>query len=323
MKNKVLFVTEKFCDGTPDLGWTNNFHNLFNTFSHDYGSSCNWNTIHLDEALSIYGIHINNLLPSYCEKWGINIIIYSLLGQSPVNPSLEVYAKIKKMGIFQCFMWPDTGPGWGTETIKIIKDLGDLHVSWDNPCSEYHDRQIPEKNHVNLWVPQDKSLFYKQEEQDIQVSFIGSPRYYDRQVLLNELIRANIKLVIQGGQREGKLSPEHYAQLIRRSKIGLNFSLSPANFFQTKGRVFEILACGSMLLEYKNPATAKLFTPNIDYIEFENSIDLINKIKYFSENEEERAKIAENGYKTYQKKYTSKLFWDFIMDKANNHKTII
>ena len=32
MKNKVLFITEKWCDAIPEKGLTNNFHNLFGTF---------------------------------------------------------------------------------------------------------------------------------------------------------------------------------------------------------------------------------------------------------------------------------------------------
>lgn len=316
MRKKVLFVTEKFCDGTPDLGLTNNFHNLFNSFNIDFGSEYNWNTIHLDEASVVYGRHVDNFLVEYCKKWKINIVIYSLLGGSPLNPSLQTLDKIKELGIYQCAMWPDTGPGWGFSTIEEIGDRVNLHVSWDNPTFISSVNCFYRNNHIDLWVPQDISLFHPQEEQDLDVSFVGSPRYYDRQTILQKLISCGVNLSIRGGQREEKLSAEDYAALIRRSKINLNFSLSPANFFQTKGRVFETLACKTLLLELKNPSTSRLFTPGYDYVEFSTMDELINAIKYYSENHEERKKIAQQGYNTYKEKYSSKLFWETILNQA-------
>jgi len=316
MKNKVLFVTEKFCDGTPDLGLTNNFHNLFNSFSIDFGSQYNWNTIHLDEAQVVYGNHVDNFLVDYCKRWEINIIIYSLLGGSPLNPSLETLQKIKDLGVYQCAMWPDTGPDWGFRTVEAIGDKVNIHVSWDNPTFINEVDCFYAHNHIDLWVPQDISLFYPQDQQDLDVSFIGSPRYYDRQVVLQKLLSHGINLSIRGGQREEKLSAEGYASLIRRSKINLNFSLSPANFYQTKGRVFETLACRTLLLELKNPSTSRLFTPGYDYVEFSTMDELIGAIKYYSENHEERNKIAKQGYNTYKEKYSSKIFWEIILNGA-------
>jgi glycosyltransferase involved in cell wall biosynthesis len=314
LRNNVLMVTEKWCDGTPDLALTNNFHNLFNTFSQtqpDY----RFNTIHLDEAGVVYNKPVDGFLVEYCKKWKVDIIIYCLLGGSPLNPSHYTHKALKELGVYQVFMWPDTGPGWGTQTIQELGDLADLHISWDNPRSPYHDTFKYPSNHLQLWVPQDKYLFYKQSEQDIEVSFIGSARYYDRHLFVRHLMSQVPTVVIRGGQREEKLTPEGYAELIRRSKISINFSLSPAQFFQTKGRVFEVLACGSMLLEFKNPATASLLIPDQDFVQFDSPQDLVNKIKYYTEHQDERAKIAEQGWKTYQEKYTSQIFWDTIMTR--------
>jgi hypothetical protein len=316
MRNNVLFLCEKYCDGRPDLALTNNFHNLFNTFSQTQ-PNYRFNTIHLDEAGVVYNTHVDKFLVDYCKKWGVDIIIFCFLGGSPLNPSYEVLKQLKEIGVYLCYMWPDTGNGFGTQTILELNhhNCADLHISWDNPRSPYHSQFPWPANHMHLWVPQDKNIFYKQEKQDIIASFIGSPRYYDRQLFINHLLGHCPWVEIRGGQREEKLTPEGYAELIRRSKISLNFSISPAQFFQTKGRVFEVLACGSMLLEFKNPATESLFTPEVDYVSFTSPEDLVNKIRYYSENEEERAKIAAQGHKTYLEKYTSQHFWDRIMDK--------
>jgi len=311
---KVLLCFEKYCDLNPDMKLTNSYHNFLNTFS----KSCPkyiFHTMHYDESYLVYNKHIDDILTSYCEKWDIKIIIFILLGGSSVNPSNTTFKKLRDKGIYLCFHWPDTGPGWGTETIKNLEGLSDLHISWDNPSSPFHDSFPFPKNHMHMWVPQDLSFYYPAENQDIDVSFAGSTRYRDRQYILSRAQKKYPALAICGGQREQNLSPETYAEIIRRSKISLNFSLSPAGFYQTKGRVFEILASKSMLLEFKNPSTPKFFQPNEDYVEFENEEDLVEKIKYYLSNPEERERIANNGYQKYHNNYTAKHFWHKIMNK--------
>lgn len=316
MKNRLLFVTERWCDGTPNLGLTNNFHNLFNTFSQAQGDRYNWNTIHLDEAAVVYGTHIDEILPKYCLQWDIKVIVFSLLGQSPVNPSKACYEKLKSLGVYLCFMWPDTGIGWPTQTINQLENLADLNIIWDNPTSSAHNALTKSNKWLELWVPQDQTMFYT-DKQTIPVSFIGSDRYADRTQYLN-FFKSKLPeytQFIRGGQREEKLSPESYARLIRQSSIGINFAASPAGFWQTKGRIFEILASSSLLLESKNPATEKLFTPGEDYVEFTTPEDLVEKTKYYIENQTERRMIAESGHKKYMEKYTAYHFWEAIMDR--------
>jgi hypothetical protein len=313
-KKKVLLCFEKYCDLNPDMKLTNSYHNFLNTFSRSCPEYV-FHTMHYDESKLVYEKHIDEILPQYCSKWDIKIVIFILLGGSDTNPSLSTYSKLRDMGVYLCFHWPDTGPGWGTETIKSLSGYSDLHISWDNPRSRFHDNFKFPDNHINLWVPQDPTYFYKENVQDIEISFAGSSRYLDRQFFLHHAQKECPELLICGGQREANLSPELYAEVIRKSKIGLNFSLSPANFFQTKGRIFEILASCSMLLEFKNPSTSKLFTPNEDYVEFENERDLVNKIKYYVSHQEERCKIAMSGYKKYMENYTAEHFWKKIMSR--------
>jgi HKD family nuclease len=314
--NKVLFVTEKYCDANPSLGLTNNFHNLFNTFQ-KFCPDKQFHVLHLDEAEYIYGVHIDKVLPRYCKTHEIQLIIFSLLGASSCNPSHTCLKELKDLGVYSVVMWPDTGPGWGCQTIKELGDLINLHVSWDNPRSAFHDSNPFNNNHLQLWCPQDPNLFYKQKNQDLDVGFIGSSRYFDRHFFLKILAESNTQIIIRGGQREEKLSPEQYAEFMRRLKININFSLSPAGFFQTKGRIFEILACGGLLFESKNPATEQLLKPNEEYVDFNSPQELIDKIKFYTNNEEERLRIAENGWKIYHEKFHPRVFWGRIFERIN------
>ena len=317
MKKQVLFVTEKWCDAKPELALTNNFHNLFNSFSNSR-PDCTYNTIHLDESVMIFGRHIDEILESYCKIFKVDMVVYSLLGLSSANPSVSTFKQIKDLGIYQCIMWPDTGSVWGVDTIKKIGDNVNLNVLWDNPTSEYHSFCLPLLDRTEcMWVPQDNEMFSDIKQKDIDVSFIGSDRYPERKLYIDFVKKHCKTFVFSGGQREEKLSTRQYADLIKRSKIGINFAGNPGGFYQCKGRVYEIMASNSMLLESQNPSTRKVFNSN-EYVEFTSPDDLLNKIQYYLKNDKERISIAQNGYNRYMKDYSSQVFWDNIMKKVFN-----
>lgn len=315
MKKQALFVTEKWCDANPSLALTNNFRNLFGSFAH----SCpnfTYNTLHLDESAIIYQKHINDILPNYCKKFKTDIIIYSLLGVSPANPSIETFNRIKNMGIYQCIMWPDSA-SWAINRIKQIGNSVDINILWDNPVSPYHDLMLPLPITKCMWVPQDNSIFFDDNKiKDIDVSFIGSDRYPDRREYISILQKTIKSFVFRGGQREENLSEFEYADLIKRSKISINFSGNPEGFSQSKGRVFEILACNSLLMESANLSTKKILN-NDEYVEFSSIDDLIEKIKYYLNNDDKRIEIARKGFDRYNRDYCSKTFWHSILKEAN------
>ena len=301
----ILFCTEKWCSANPSYGLTNNFHNLFNTFSQSRSET--YDTIHLDECNLSFGVNIDKALLHYVSNNRVEMIVFSLLGESDLNPSEDTYTKLKQAGIKLVFMWPDTSD-WAIRNIMSLRDIADINISWDNATSDKHSNIIFPDNHRFLWVPQDNEMF-RPVEQTIPVSFVGSI-YPDRHQALSQSKSA---ILIAGGQRGTKLTPYQYAHIVRSSKIGINFSMSPCQtYWQTKGRVYEILASRSMLLEYKNPATSKYLSPGQDYIEFSSASELDDAIQYFSNNEEARTLVATRGYITYTERYTAFKFWSAI-----------
>jgi hypothetical protein len=174
----------------------------------------------------------------------------------------------------------DTGPGWGMQNISSIKDYVNLHVSWDVPKGPWHDKIERQPNHIDMWTPEDDTLYFSTTPKDIAVSFMGSlDKYQDRLGALQTMLGIQ-GCWIGGGQRKGMLSPSQYAEVIRRSKIGINFSLSQTGVFhQAKGRIFEYTACGSMLMDTPNPCTRQFFTPGLEYVEFDSAKDLADKVK--------------------------------------------
>ena len=316
----ILFCTEKWCSANPSYGLTNNFHNLFNTFSQSRSET--YDTIHLDECNLSYQVDINSAILVYTESRKVDVIIFSLLGDSDFNPDISTYYLLKKRGIKLVFMWPDTSD-WAIKQIKLLDSVADLSISWDNPRSEltpdndmiwtvsdkFNPMNLP-LNHIMMWVPQDDQLF-RPVEQDIPVSFIGSI-YPDRASFLDGV---KTEIFKAGGQRGNRLTAYEYADLVRRSKISINFAGSPCQTYtQCKGRVYEILASKGLLLESKNKSTSGVFVPGIDYVEFSSVEELDSLIEYYLNNEDERIKIATSGFDRYQN-HTSKKFWNFVLNR--------
>lgn len=331
MKKRVLFVTPKWCDGKPEIGFCNDFHNHIATFSR-CKPEYSLNTIHLDEAGLIYKSNIDSILIEYCKNYKPEIIFYSLLGSTPYNPSLETYSIIKEMGVYQFIFWPDTGPGWGFSTIQSINDRVDLHITLDNPKSNVFNANPFYKNRIKSWMPEDDKLFYKTEdsEKDIPVSFLGTIQGYPERMEFARIVKENnLDIFIGGGERVGNLTPEQYAEYTRRSKIIINFSRSQAQVFsQIKGRVFQTTSCASLLLESEGTATRDFYKTGEDYVEFNNWNDLFNKIQYYLDHPEERLRIANNGHARLVNNYSPQKAWERVFKaldliKNGQHEKLI
>jgi len=89
---------------------------------------------------------------------------------------------------------------------------------------------------------------------------------------------------------------EKHSLMVSKSKINLNFTEGG-----TSDRTYKVLASKGFLLTEPWPNMEKDFTIGKDLDIFTNVTELKEKINYYLSNDEERLKIAENGYKTVQK----------------------
>lgn len=69
-------------------------------------------------------------------------------------------------------------------------------------------------------------------------------------------------------------------------------------------RTFEILACKTCAIVERMKGAEKLFEEDKEIVFWEDWTELYRKIKYYLENEKERKKIAEAGYKKVREKHT-------------------
>jgi spore maturation protein CgeB len=83
--------------------------------------------------------------------------------------------------------------------------------------------------------------------------------------------------------------------IFHHSKINLNFTI-PNIIDGTPLRVWDILGCGGFCMTSWREDLLHHFENGKDLVIFEGKEDLLRKADYYLEHEEERRKIAENGY---------------------------
>ena len=141
-------------------------------------------------------------------------------------------------------------------------------------------------------------------------------RYPERKLGVGLLGAGFDNFIHRGGQAEDPLSQEDYGNILRASKITVNFSrpVFDEEGFQCKGRVIEALSCGTLLLEQKNPETERWLIPGRDYADFADEREMIDKAKYYLAHEEERASIADAGHQKVRRLYSGAAYWRLILD---------
>jgi hypothetical protein len=234
------------------------------------------------------------------------------------RPQLEVLKAIRsKCGIPVLLMWPDSSSERAVGSASRLRGLVDFHVEW---CSGTLGQHFPgDDRFLQLWVPLDFSQFRNDGgARDIPVAFIGSTLGYPGNVraeYLDHLVSKGIPVYRAGGFWEQPISVEKYADLLRRSRISLNFSQNAPGTHQMKGRVLETMFCGALLMENENQETKKFFTPMVDYVTFTSKDDLVDKVRYYVEHDDERLRIAMNGHLKATRECNHRVFWDRIMGR--------
>ncbi len=182
----------------------------------------------------------------------------------------------------------------------------------------------------------DKSVNPEKVDYKYDVSFVGSANGY-RRWIVNELSRNGINVECFGnGWDNGRITYEDMACIFKESRINLNISNSASHdmryvassltslceFFrskkraeQIKARNFEIPAFGGFQLTNYVSFIEDYFDIGMDIAIYTSIDDLVNKIKYYLEYEEERRKIATNGLMRAAFQYTYDNIMKQIIDK--------
>lgn len=137
----------------------------------------------------------------------------------------------------------------------------------------------------------------------------------ERRKCVEYLQSHGINVIAAGGLGPGRsnLSIPEYANIIKRSKICLNFNIGHG-LLQRKGRPFEIAACGKLILSDFNTVMNGWFVEDKEYVGFTPE-NLVYKIYHYLESSD-RDIIANNAYERYIKEYSPIHTWKKIFDIA-------
>lgn len=306
---KAFFILDKWCQANKTFGpsaWEENFVTSFSSLG-NYDSI----VFHFDEYHDAFpGDSANQALMQSLQREApdfIFLVIYERPGTSDKIISLETLRIIKEQ--LQIPIVTIFGDLEHIEQVKILETiepymtlvlftaLAPPGIRLNNPKLKYS------------WVPKSPVYFYR----DInavkinELAYFGSPKS-NRIRLINYLERRGIPVLNGGGERQENIPVQDYAQNIRESKVCISFSRA-AYCHVTNARVFEVISCGSMLLEQEGMETPKILKPFNDFIPFFSRKDCFEKAQYYLQNNAEREEISLNGYLKYQALFSSERFW--------------
>jgi spore maturation protein CgeB len=95
-------------------------------------------------------------------------------------------------------------------------------------------------------------------------------------------------------------------EVFAESKIVINAHSDIAGQYKGNMRVFEALGTGSFMLSDKG-IYPEFLIDGEDFVSYANINDLLDKVEYYLENEDEREKIAKHGYETICKYYSTEM----------------
>lgn len=315
---QVLVVGDRWCDAAPNTSLSNLNHNILGSLECTDGYT--YTAVFTDEVYAA-GQSVDDTLNRAVAVTQPDLIFLVPMPGHPINPSRVTLESIRmKWQIPIAAMYWDTALPRQVMFADELADVVDVNIAIDCYTVYPQVSSMPGK-WLPLWTPQDTRVFYRDDApRDIDVSFIGSvDRYQDRRDALAYLAANGIHVHVGGGQREGGLPVESYANLLRRSKISLNFSkvFAPGNpSHQFKGRVLESMLCGALVLEPNNKQTPKWFAPGREYDTFGSGPELIEKIKYYTSNDAARQSMAAAAFQKASKEFSATMFWDAVFDRV-------
>lgn len=305
----VFVVMERFCDLNPALGTTSAYSNVVGSL---ISAEIDHKVMHYDEFLFENYVPMDDVLIKTVkeEKPDLVAVSYYPVPNDSRNIKMETFQAIKDAGIPVVFIWFDFGHPHIRDLACWIGSRGTKHVVVDT-C------KVPEdKIFLPMWVPQDERVFKWCGSKSKDVCFVGTTRGYPTRQHYLEYLQNKVPVFISGGQREHKLTIEEYAEVLRQSKISINFPDKSDGTIQAKCRIYESILCGAMLLEKDNDAIREWFQPMLHYVPFNNEMDLVEKIQYYVYHPEERELIAQRALNKMREDYSSDKWWSTVYTKA-------
>jgi len=229
----------------------------------------------------------------------------------------EIYRYIqKKYGIDLLEIgWDTISEKWWQEI--LLSNIDRTVLVLDNPRKQFIPESLCISNKAVVMVPPFSLNQISQVASNRTLDFnfiglVGSYRNY-RQDYLNFISDLGYKSFLSDYKvRKNQLTRQDYLEVLNKSKISINFSMTHSQNFQLKGRVWEVLLAGSMLLEQDNEQIKYFFKEGTHFVSFSSKFNLKNSLLHYINNDSERIRIAEAGQKRAIELIQSNDFFNFI-----------
>lgn len=212
----------------------------------------------------------------------------------------------------------------------------DYYSKWWVPYIDYFVTDdveaVPKFRKLGAWAMQAvctgkaMELDWSSQNEIYEMSFVGSLRA-NRKQYLNEIKNRNLPITLFGLSWGKFASHEEMLKIFAGSRINLNFSMNYTNAkLAIKARIFEVCLAGGFLLTEYFPGIEDYFEIDKEIVCFRNAEEMVEKIKYYLNNDEERRAIAKAGWERATNEYSSfhimhKIFQEIEKDVASCRKS--
>lgn len=304
----VLFIGDFYCAGNPAMGkseWEGNlWASLESTGLADVAR------FHMDKYYYHTGRRGDEALLERIEELKpdkIVLVLYKPVGSDPTVISETTLDAMSQSAPQLITIWGDLE----------AEEQRHLAIQIERYCSKVigtANKEVVESlGYKYMHVPKDPRVFHGQDilRRHIDVVFSGSfgAGREERREVLQYLVDNGVNLVAGGSEGGDHFTTEEYADRYRFSKIAISFSQA-RGMNVVNARPFEVMSCGAMLLEQKSPELAKLYKEGEDYGVWITKVDLLEKIRYYLEHDEERIEMAVKGQQKTERLYSAKTFWE-------------
>lgn len=208
----------------------------------------------------------------------------------------------------------------------------EYYSQWLIPYIDYFivdDREVLVKfKELNAWATQaictgpGIDVDWTTQNEMFDISFIGSFRA-NREQYINEIKKSNFSIHLFGESGGKFVSNEGMLKIYEASRINLNFSMNYTNTkLAIKARIFEVCLSGGFLLTEYFPGIEDYFEIDREIVCFTNSQEMLEKIEYYLNHDDERRKIAKAGWERANREYSafrilSRVFQEIENDMQN------
>lgn len=324
MKHRILYCSLLYDYGEPQRGFSYEYYNIENGLKEcSEAGMFDLEIFHIDKMRIDLGKQEADLVLMHI----INDFEPNILFHTSFNDALDIDHNTLKWAKNKDIITMEWCPDTSWRFLNYLLPRKDLYTYFITT----HAMTVPWFKEHNMKVIKSQwagSSVYKkwdQKQYQYDISFVGQ-KHGIRPQIIDALTQHNISVHLFGNYWDGYLNNHGFIsfdkmiEVFNTSKINLNLSnpFQVGTIPQLKGRVWEINQCGGFQITTPADDIESYFVPDKEIVIVDNMLDMVNKIRYYLEHNEEREQIAEAGYQRMLKEHQWKYRFIDILKEINH-----